>query len=166
MKRSSPLFMRHAAVAVLALLSTACARKHQSPLVLGEPVGFTYGQAVFEIEDRGTYVYCNVKGRCTVGNAVAGVRQIFRYTKANDRRRVLLDAWTVDLSSMTPGELILGALSLLPSWDFGLKIAAHVPADVLPALSSGSAFPSSLQVLKVRRYDTLAEAEAWLLKDD
>lgn len=163
--RFRPLMMP--LLAGFALLACACAREEGPAEILGARDRQVFGGATQELEDRGSYVYCCVTGPGTVSGGVQGMKQVFRYARANQRRRILLDIENTELAELTIPQIIGGTLSLLPSWDFGTRISVLMRDETLPTLVDRNSFPlGRIRLIKLRRFAKMEDAEAWLLADD
>lgn len=164
------LFRTSGAAAVLGFMMLACARDKkpgQAPETLGAPDTQVFGGATQELEDRGLYVYCRVTGPGTVFGGVSGMKQVFKYASANNRHRILLDLWKADMTELSTPEVIAGTFGLLPFWDWGTRISVLMPAEALPKLVNRFSFPvGKIRLIKLRRFDKMEDAEAWLLRDD
>lgn len=156
------------AVASAVVGIAACCRDARSIPVatLGAPETAEYGGAVQRLEDRGSHVYCRVEGRGTVFGGVGGMKDVFRYARENDRKRVLLDIREADVAQLSTPEVIVGTLALLPFWDFGTRISVLMPAETLPGLVDRYSFPAGrIRLIKLRRFDKMEDAQTWLLED-
>jgi len=166
-------FIQRAGLAVLALLcavTSSCARNKgaaMAPAKLGEPESREFGGAIQELEDRGSHVYCRVRGRGSITGGVGGMKDVFRYARENGRSRILLDVWEAEVGTLSVPEIIIGTCGLLPFWDWSTRIAVYMPDETLPTLVSRFSFPEGMiRLIKLRRFATVPEAEAWLMRDD
>ncbi|MBI1784086.1 hypothetical protein HYR69_02995 [Candidatus Sumerlaeota bacterium] len=156
-------------LAVLGSLSLACTRNTEETAhkTLGGPTIQEFGGATQELQDRGNYIYCRVCGRGTVFGGVSGMKEVFRYARANNQRRILLDLWDADVTKLSVPEIIAGTFSLLPIWDFSTRISVHMPDETLPNLVNRFSFPEGrIRLIKMRRFAKLEDAEVWLLADE
>jgi len=163
------IFLYSLSLSLILLIAQACATSNErvAPDTIGTPTSAVYGGARQELEDCGEYVHCRVIGQGTILGGVSGMKEVFKYADANNRKLILLDICEADVSELSLPDIIVGTFGLLPFWDFSTRIAVLMPEDTLPTLVDRHSFPmGKIRLIKLRRFDNISDAKFWLLEDD
>lgn len=163
------IFLYSLSLSLILLIAQACATSNERVVsdTIGSPTSAVYGGARQDLEDCGDYVHCRVIGQGTILGGVSGMKEVFKYADANNRKLILLDICEADVSELSLPDIIVGTFGLLPFWDFSTRIAVLMPEETLPTLVDRHSFPmGKIRLIKLRRFDSIHDAKFWLLEDE